>query len=53
MPQGRSFPPSTTYGALRSIVIVAGVERFPASSTAYTSIVFTMPGVRYMENWRG
>jgi hypothetical protein len=26
-----------------SIVIVAGAEWFPASSTAYTSIVFTMP----------
>ena len=36
-----------------SIVIVAGAERFPASSTAYTSIVFTMPGVRYMVNWGG
>ena len=25
--------------------MVAGAERFPASSTAYTSIVFTMPRV--------
>ena len=36
-----------------SIVMVAGAERFPASSTAYTSIVFTMPSVRYMVNWCG
>ena len=35
-----------------SIVIVAGAERFPASSTANTSILFTIPGVKYIENWR-
>ena len=39
--------------SLRSIVMVAGAERLPASSTAYTSIVFTMPSVRYMVNWCG
>jgi hypothetical protein len=35
-----------------SIVIVAGAERFPTSSTAYTAIVFMMPGVKYMVNRR-
>ena len=33
--------------------MVAGAERLPASSTAYTSIVFTMPSVNYIVNKTG
>ena len=45
--------PQDSYGVRRSIVMVAGVDRLPASSTAYTSILLTMPSVRYMVNWWG